>query len=120
MASFGLVIVVGAWVTTYLSKSFDLPLKSAGRIGSLVLLIGIATRPLGGGVMARYGAKRTLQAGLALNVAACLIFGLSGKSLLLAALAVLLLGIGSGLPYAAVFSTEPPRSTRRAPEPPSA
>jgi len=33
LASFGLAIVVGAWITTYLTKSFDLPLKTAGRIG---------------------------------------------------------------------------------------
>lgn len=104
MASFGLVIVVGVWVTTYLSKSFDLPLQRAGRIGSLVLLMGIATRPLGGAVVARIGARRTLQISLALNVAACFIFSAGAGSLALAAAGVLLLGVGCGLPYAAVFN----------------
>jgi nitrate/nitrite transporter NarK len=104
MASFGLVIVVGVWVTTYLSKSFDLPLKTAGRIGSLVLLMGIATRPLGGAVVSRYGARVTLQVSLALNVAACLLFGFGAGSLARASAGVLLLGIGCGLPYAAVFN----------------
>jgi nitrate/nitrite transporter NarK len=104
MASFGLVIVVGAWVTTYLSRSFALPLKTAGRIGSLVLLLGIATRPLGGAVVARYRARRTLQVGLALNVAGCLILGVGAGSPAQAAMGVLLLGIGCGLPYAAVFN----------------
>jgi MFS transporter, NNP family, nitrate/nitrite transporter len=104
MASFGLVIVVGVWVTTYLSRSFDLPLASAGRIGSLVLLMGIATRPLGGAIVPRWGAKRTLQVSLALSAAACLNFGLGGRSLAQASVGVLLLGLGCGLPYAAVFN----------------
>jgi len=104
LASFGLAIVVGAWITTYLTKSFDLPLKTAGRIGSLVLLMGIASRPLGGSVLARRGAKFTLQVSMAMNTVACLILGLGGKSLAMAAMAVLLLGIGGGLPYATVFN----------------
>jgi nitrate/nitrite transporter NarK len=104
MASFGLVIVVGVWVTTYLSRSFNLPLATAGRIGSLVLLMGIATRPLGGALVPRWGAKRTLQVSLALNVFACLNFGLGGRSLAQASAGVLLLGLGCGLPYAAVFN----------------
>jgi len=104
MASFGLVIVVGVWVTTYLGKSFDLPLKTAGRIGSLVLLMGIATRPLGGTVVSRYGARPTLQVSLALNILACLLFGIGAGSLGRASAGVLLLGIGCGLPYAALFN----------------
>jgi nitrate/nitrite transporter NarK len=104
MASFGLVIVVGVWVTAYLSKSFQLPLAEAGRIGSLVLVMGIASRPLGGALVPRLGARRTLQTGLALNAIACLNFGLGGGSLLRAGAGLLLLGLGCGLPYAAVFN----------------
>jgi nitrate/nitrite transporter NarK len=104
MATFGLVIVVGVWVTTYLSRSFDLPLQSAGRIGSLVLLMGIATRPLGGVIVPHWGPRRTLQVSLAMNALACLNFGLGGRSLAQAAAGVLLLGVGCGLPYAAVFN----------------
>ena len=74
MATFGLVIVVGAWVTTYLSKSFDLSLKTAGRIGSLVLLTGIATRALGAGALVPLWRRLTLQVSLAMNIAACLNF----------------------------------------------
>jgi nitrate/nitrite transporter NarK len=104
MASFGLAIVVGAWITTYLSKSLGLPLKTAGRIGSLVLLIGIVSRPLGGSVLARCGPRFTAQVSLGLNVVACLILGLGGNSLGLASVAVLFLGVGGGLPYSTVFN----------------
>jgi NNP family nitrate/nitrite transporter-like MFS transporter len=104
MASFGLVIVVGVWVTAYLSKSFQLPLAEAGRIGSLVLVMGIASRPLGGALAPRLGARRTLQAGLLLNAIACLNFGLGAGSLARAGAGLLLLGLGCGLPYAAVFN----------------
>jgi nitrate/nitrite transporter NarK len=104
MASFGLVIVVGVWITTYLIKAFQLTPAHAGELGSMVLIIGIATRPLGGLLVPKWGARRTLQIGLALNVIACLCFGLGTASLTRAVAGVLLLGIGSGLPYAAAFN----------------
>jgi nitrate/nitrite transporter NarK len=104
MASFGLVIVIGVWVTTYLSKSFQLTPAYAGRIGSLVLVIGIASRPIGGLLVQRWGVRRTMQAGLALNAAACLNFGLGAGSLPQACAGVFLLGLGSGLPYAPIFT----------------
>jgi nitrate/nitrite transporter NarK len=104
MATFGLVIVIGVWVTAYLSKSVHMTLTEAGRIGSLVLILGIATRPLGGALVPRWGARTTLQVSLVLNAIACLNFGLGSGSLAQAGAGVLLLGIGSGLPYAAIFN----------------
>jgi nitrate/nitrite transporter NarK len=104
MASFGLVIVIGVWISTYLTKSFDLTPVQAGRIGSLVLVIGVATRPIGGILVPRWGARRTLRVGLTLSVIACLCFGLGTPSLVRAAVGVFLLGVGAGLPYAGVFN----------------
>jgi nitrate/nitrite transporter NarK len=104
MASFGLVIVIGVWITTYLINSFHLTAGQAGKIGSLVLVLGVATRPLGGVLVPRWGARRTLRIGLALNVIACLCFGLGAASLVRAAAGVLFLGVGAGLPYAGVFN----------------
>ena len=40
MASFGLVIVVGTWITTLLKEDFQMPLKTAGLLGS----IGVVAR----------------------------------------------------------------------------
>jgi len=104
MASFGLVVVVGVWITTYLSKSFHLTVLEAGKIGSLVLVLGVASRPLGGVLARRWGARGTLRVGLALNVMACLSFGLGRGSLAHSSLGVLLLGIGAGLPYTGIFN----------------
>jgi len=104
MASFGLVVVIGVWITTYLSRSFRLTTPEAGKIGSLVLVLGVASRPLGGILARRWGARVTLRIGLALNIVACLLFGLGGASLALSSLGVLLLGIGCGLPYAGIFN----------------
>jgi nitrate/nitrite transporter NarK len=104
MASFGLVVVVGVWITTYLSKSFQLTALQAGKLGSLVLVLGVASRPIGGILARRWGARNTLRIGLALNVLACLSFGVGRGSLAHSAAGVLLLGVGGGLPYAGVFN----------------
>jgi nitrate/nitrite transporter NarK len=104
MASFGLVIVIGVWISTYLTKSFHLTGAEAGKIGSLVLVAGVLSRPLGGVLIPRWGARRVLRVGLALNVIACLCFASGVASLVLAGTGVLLLGIGAGLPYAGVFN----------------
>jgi nitrate/nitrite transporter NarK len=104
MASFGLVVVVGVWITTYLSKSFHLTALEAGKIGSLVLVLGVASRPLGGVLARRWGARGTLRIGLALSVIACLSFGLGRGSLAHSSIGVILLGIGAGLPYAGIFN----------------
>jgi nitrate/nitrite transporter NarK len=104
MASFGLVVVIGAWITTYLTKSFHLTAVQAGKIGSLVFVVGVLARPLGGVLVPRWGARRTLRIGLALNVVACLFFGLGAASLVRSAAGILLLGVGAGLPYAGIFN----------------
>lgn len=104
MASFGLVIVVGAWVTTYLRTAAGVSLKEAGRIGSLVLLLGIVTRPLGGVLVPRIGVHPVLRISLLLNAAGCLLLAMGNNSLLPGAAAIVLLGAGCGLPYAAVFN----------------
>ena len=104
MASFGLIVVVGVWISTYLSRSFHLTAREAGKIGSLVLVLGVLSRPLGGILTPRWGARGTLRIGLALNVIACLSFGLGSGSLTHSSSGVLLLGIGGGLPYAGIFN----------------
>src|SRR5947209_2426476 len=58
MASFGLAIVVSAWVTTYLRVALGIPLTRAGLIGSVILLLGIVMRPLGGMLVPLLGVRR--------------------------------------------------------------
>jgi len=104
MASFGLAIVVGAWIVTLLTSSLALRAAGAGLVGSLVLLLGIFTRPLGGVLLRRVGARALLTASFLLNAAGCFALGAGWNSLSLAILAVGSLGIGCGLPYAALFT----------------
>lgn len=104
MASFGLAIVVGAWIVSLLSNTFGMPLARAGLVGSLVLLLGIGTRPLGGALRRHVPVRTLLVASFLLNAAGCWTLGSGPQSLALAVVAALLLGTGCGLPYAALFT----------------
>jgi nitrate/nitrite transporter NarK len=104
MASFGLAIVVGAWMITLLVNMLQVPAAKAGMIGSLVLLLGIVMRPLGGVLRPRMGMRALLTASFLANAAGCFLLAAGWHSLLLAVVAVLLIGTGCGLPYAALFT----------------
>lgn len=107
MASFGLVIVVGTWTTTLLKEQLG---ETPGNkllisfMASLVLLIGILTRPLGGRLVGQWGVRRLLLTSLLMNAAGCFLLAVSGQSLLIALVGIGLLGVGCGLPYAALFN----------------
>ena len=104
MASFGLVIVVGAWVTLLLTTNLGLTPKSAGALGSLVLLIGIISRPIGGQLVGRFGVRVLLTASLSLNAIACMAMAAAPRSFAIVIGAIVVLGVGCGLPYAPVFT----------------
>jgi len=103
MASFGLVVVVGTWITTLLKTAFRMPLATAGLMGSAVLLLGIVSRPLGGWLAHRMPIRTLVRAALLLNAAACAALAW-GQSIGLTMAAVAALGTGCGLPYAGVFN----------------
>ncbi len=104
MASFGLAIVVGAWISVLLRTALNASPARAGLIGSGVLLLGIVTRPLGGLLVPRTGVRPLLLASLLLSAGGCLWLGSGVRSLVPAGIAVTLLGVGCGLPYAALFN----------------
>jgi nitrate/nitrite transporter NarK len=103
MASFGLVIVAGSWIATLLKNGYKMPLGKAGMLGSLVLLLGIVTRPLGGWLLHRLNLRTIVPAALLLNAAACAMLAW-GQSIELTVAAVVALGFGCGVPYAAIFT----------------
>lgn len=103
MASFGLVIVVGTWITMLLRHTFQIPLKTAGLWGSMVLLLGIISRPLGGWLAHRMRIRTLMAGSVLLSAAGCVALAL-GHGLGLTLAAMLALGTGCGLPYAAVFN----------------
>jgi nitrate/nitrite transporter NarK len=103
MASFGLVIVAGAWITMLLKAGFQMPIKAAGLMGSLVLLLGIVSRPAGGWLLRRMRMTTLVRGALLMNAAACAALAW-GQSLALTFVAIVALGAGCGLPYAGVFN----------------
>lgn len=103
MASFGLMIVVGAWITMLLTADFAMPLKEAGLLGSMVLLLGIVSRPLGGLLAHSIPIRLLVGASFLFNALACAALAW-GNSRSLAMIAIVVLGIGCGVPYAGVFN----------------
>jgi len=103
MASFGLVIVVGSWITVLLKTRFQMPLKTAGVMGSAVLLLGIVSRPLGGWLAQRMRIRRLVEGAMILNAVACMALAW-GRSMSVTWAAIVVLGTGCGLPYAAIFN----------------
>ncbi len=103
MASFGLMIVAGAWITTLLASGFHLSLKTAGIMGSLVLLLGLITRPAGGWLVQRMRITTLIRVALLVNALACVTLAW-GQWLPLTFAAILALGAGCGIPYAGVFN----------------
>ncbi len=99
-ASFGLSIVLGNWVVTLLERAGGDSKSVAGIAGSLILLFGIVTRPLGGHVYGRAGLLR-----------ASFIVGGAGTALLAVAtplplvfVAAAMIGLAAGVPFAPSFT----------------
>jgi MFS family permease len=104
MATFGISVVVGSWVVVLLTKVMKVPATRAGLIGSLVLLLGIVSRPLGGFLRRHMGVRPLFIGSLLMISLGCALFLPASVSLPAALTAVVLIGIGVGLPYAAMFS----------------
>ncbi len=104
MATFGISVVVGSWVVIVLTKVMKVPATRAGLIGSLVLLLGIVSRPLGGLLRKHMGIRPLFIGSLLMVALGCFLFLPPTISLATALAAVILIGIGIGLPYAAMFS----------------
>ena len=103
--SFGTIISCGVWVNTLLQKNIHLDPKTAGMIGSLVLLIGIIMRPVGGLIVDKkwLTAKQVLifaHAGLAIGFAW---LGMC-DTITSAVIAILFTGIMAALPFGPIFS----------------
>jgi nitrate/nitrite transporter NarK len=103
MATFGLMIVVGTWITALLRSSLGIPLKAAGTFGSLVLLLGILSRPLGGWLAYRVNLRPLVSVALVLNAAGCAALAFS-HSIWLTFIAIAALALGCGVPYAGCFN----------------
>ena len=72
MATFGISVVVGSWVVVLLTKVMKVPATRAGLIGSLVLLLGIVSRPLGGFLRRHMGIRPLFIGSLLMIALGCL------------------------------------------------
>lgn len=106
-AGFGLALSAGTWITVYLLREFTLPLAFSGVLGSLLLLLAVAARSLGGWLVGRehVPTRTVMRMGEIGIVAGVALLAIPGRPLPLALFGVALMGIGVGLPYAAVFNT---------------
>ena len=104
MATFSISLVVGSWVVVMLTKVLNVPATRAGLIGSLVLLLGIVSRPLGGILRRHMGIRPLFVGSLVMIAIGCFVFVFPSISFGPALAAVVLIGMGCGLPYAAMFS----------------
>ena len=106
-AGFGMAIAAGSWITVYLLREFALPLTLSGILGSLLLLLAFLTRPLGGLLVTRgwLHTKAVMRAGDLAVVAGVAFLAIPDRPLPVALAGAMVLGIGVGLPYAAVFNT---------------
>ena len=116
MASFGLSVVLSNWVVPLLTRAGDYSDGVAGAIGALILAGGVVSRPLGG-MLVRDDPSRT-------RLVICLAFAVSLAGTAMIATAgppavivpgALLLGLASGVPFAASFAT----ATRLRPDAPA-
>ena len=78
--------------------------KTAGAVGSIVLLLGIFARIYGGILVSKIGFRKLLAGSMLLNIAGCLILSSLSSSMPIILLAMVMLGLGCGLPYAALFN----------------
>ena len=104
MASFGLVLVTGSWITELLKKNYQMELKEAGAYGSIVLLFGLVGRVSGGSLVKKMGYRQLIWFSLTLNMIACIILSATGSGLWMVIVSMMMLGLGSGFPYAALFN----------------
>jgi nitrate/nitrite transporter NarK len=106
-ATFGLAVLIGIWVTTFLVHDFGLSLVSAGAAGSAILALGVLSRPLGGLVVDRglLGARAVMRLTVLSGALGLAALAWPGRPLLVAAAAIVALGVAFNAPYAAVMHT---------------
>lgn len=106
-AGFGLALASGTWITVFLLREFALPLSLSGVLGSLLLFLAVFARSLGGWLLARehVPTRAVMRAGDLAIVTGVALLAIPSRPLPVALLGMVLVGLGVGFPYAAVFNT---------------
>jgi predicted MFS family arabinose efflux permease len=110
----GLGVVLSNWVAVVLERVWGLPAGVAATLGSLVLLLAVVSRPLGGYLARRHPTSIRTLVVAALVASAGATAALAWPSgVVVAGLAVGVLGLASGLPFAAVLAAAQSRRADR-------
>jgi nitrate/nitrite transporter NarK len=106
MCGFGLAMVLATWAAVFLVHDHGLPLQQASLLGSGVLLGGVVWRPLGGAIVDRHfvGSYRLIRISLVIAMGGLIWLALGSDGLAGAVVGLLVVGLGTSLPYAAVFN----------------
>jgi MFS family permease len=106
MCGFGLAMVIATWAAVFLVHDQSLPLQQASLLGSGVLLGGVFWRPLGGALVDRrvVGSGRLMRLSLVVAIGGLVWLALGWGGLVGAVLGLFVVGLGTSLPYAAVFN----------------
>ncbi len=106
-AGFGLALASGTWITVYLLREFALPLALSGVLGSLLLDLAVVARSIGGWLVARehVPTRLVMRIGDAAILVGVVLLAVPGRPLPVALGGAVLVGLGVGVPYAAVFNT---------------
>lgn len=101
---FGLAMVLGTWIASYLIRNFGLDLVTAGALGSLVLVMGIVGRFVGGIAVERgFPPVAMIRGSLVLAALGLVAMAGAGDRLPIAVAGVIAAGLGVGLPFPALF-----------------
>jgi nitrate/nitrite transporter NarK len=104
-ASYGLSVILGNWVVELLQHHSSFSDEGAAAVGSLTLLLGVVTRPLGGWLLRarRREARQLLSLSLAAGGVGTVALAASGPAWL-AVVGGTLVGVGAGMPFSAAFT----------------
>jgi MFS family permease len=104
-ASLGLSVTAGNWVVTLLDRNGGLGKGGAGAIGSLTLVLGIVTRPLGGWILREHPGRARVAVGASLGggAAGALLLAVAHPPAV-AALGAALIGVAAGIPFSPAFT----------------
>ncbi|HEY6076290.1 MAG TPA: MFS transporter [Gaiella sp.] len=103
-ASFGLSVVIANWVVTLLERESALSSEAAGAIGSLTLVLGVVSRPLGGWILHRHPARVRAAIVTAALLGAAGTLALTAGSPALAVVGALVVGLVAGISFAPAFT----------------
>ena len=102
--SLGLSVVLGNWVATLLQREGGMSRGPAGVIAALTLVLGVASRPLGGWILHTRPGRIRAAVGASLVAGAVGSFALAAaKPPALTVLGAMAIGVAAGIPFAPAF-----------------